>query len=313
MIRKAILFYKIILIHWEYFFQALVEIYLYNISPYPLLLLMKKFALANRKIKVILFSAKKGRPSIDKETVDLILELKKLNPGWGAQRIVDELKKIGRKVCKQTVIKYLEIYGLLTPPPHKGLTWKEFLLNHKFKIGIDFTSKISLWGDQIFVLVILNLDTRELLYIAPTFNPCLSWITQQFRSAFYDLNEYPTLCLCDRDQIFSRWFKVMMKDYFDVEVVYIPFRSPTKNGKVERFHRSLKSEGLANVIPITIPQTMRACRKYQKYYNKYRPHQGINGKIPENNKIVSKVSAFEVIKHLNGQINTFEPLDLTAA
>lgn len=245
MIKKIILLYNIILIYWDYFFQALAEIYLYYTSPYPLLLFMKKFSLANRKIKITFFPSKKGRPPIDQEIIDLILELKKLNPTWGAQRIVDELKKVGRKVSKATVLKYLEIYGLSTPPPHNGLTWEEFLANHKFKIGIDFTSKISLWGDQLFILVILNLDTRELLHIAPTFNPCSSWLTQQFRNAFYDLDEYPTLCLCDRDQIFSRWFKVMMKDYFDTKVIYTPFKSPEKNGKVERFHRSLKAEGLS--------------------------------------------------------------------
>ena len=48
------------------------------------------------------------------EVVNLILELKTLNPTWGAQRIVDELSKIGKKVSKQTVLNYLEIYGLRT-------------------------------------------------------------------------------------------------------------------------------------------------------------------------------------------------------
>ena len=78
MIKKIILLYNIILIYWDYFFQALAEIYLYYTSPYPLLLFMKKFSLANRKIKITLFPSKKGRPPIDQEIIDLILELKKI-------------------------------------------------------------------------------------------------------------------------------------------------------------------------------------------------------------------------------------------
>ncbi|MBU0924591.1 integrase core domain-containing protein [bacterium] len=309
MLKRAILIYKILVIHLSYLHSALREIYLYYESPYPLYILMKKFSLANRKIKVTLLSNNRGRPQLDQKIVELILELKKLNPTWGAQRIVDELKKIGRKVSKQTVLNYLEIYGLRTPPPHNGLTWNEFLSSHKFKIGIDFTSKISIWGDQIFIFVILNLDTREILHIAPTFNPCSIWIKQQFKNAFYDLDEYPTLCLCDRDQIFARWFTVMMKDFFDIKVVHTPIKTPELNGKVERCHRSIKEEGLVNVIPITIPQTLTACGLYKDYYNKYRPHQGIDGKIPLRSDDMSTTNLFfERKKHLAGRITTFGPM-----
>ncbi len=104
---------------------------------------MKKLALAHRKIRIIWAPKSRGRKPLDKETIDLILELKSLNPTWGAQKISDELGKIGYKVCKKTVLKYLEINGLNAPAPYKSLRWPEFLKNHKFKIGIHFNSYCS--------------------------------------------------------------------------------------------------------------------------------------------------------------------------
>ncbi len=298
---------RCISIYRDYLLQALIEIYFYYKSPYPLLVLLKKISLANRKIRITIFPKSKGRNPIEQAIIDLIIELKKLNPFWGAQRISDELKKIGYIVSKPTVLKYLEIYSL-GPPPGKGLTWTEFISNHKFKVGIDFTSVISFLGHQLFIFVIINLDTRELMHINITLNPCRDWILQQFRNAFFDLSDYPSLCICDRDTIFSGWFKDTMKSYFGMKVKPIPIKSPTKNGITERFHLSLKREGLKNIAFLSLEQSRQACINYQKYYNEYRPHQGIKSNIPNSKNSFPKTkSDFYKKEHLNGRFTTLEP------
>ena len=75
-------------------------------------MLLQKLALANRNIRIIWAPSSPGRKPLDQEIIELILELKKLNPTWGAQKISNELAKIGIRVSKPTVLKYLEIYGL---------------------------------------------------------------------------------------------------------------------------------------------------------------------------------------------------------
>jgi len=60
-----------------------MELYLYYTSAYPLYIFMKKFSLANRKIRITLFPKRSGRPPLDKETIELIIKLQKLNPSWG--------------------------------------------------------------------------------------------------------------------------------------------------------------------------------------------------------------------------------------
>ena len=93
----------------------------------------------------------------------------------------------------------------MSPPKPGGLTWSKFQANHKFKISIDFTCLITTLGHQVFILSIINLDSRELIWINSTYRPDKFWITQQFKNVFFDLEQYPTLCICDRDQIFSIW------------------------------------------------------------------------------------------------------------
>ena len=265
----------------KYFGEALIEIYLHYTSPWPIYMLLKKWALANRKLRIIWTPKSSGRKPLASKIINLILEVKKLNPTWGAQKISDELAKVGYKVCKKTVIKYLELHNLNSPSPRKGISWSQFLENHKFKIGIDFTSLISFSGRQLYVFVMIDIDTRSLIHINVTYNPCSQWVKQQFRNAFFDMDEYPSLCLCDRDTIFCSNIEEMLQSYFDMKLRRIPYKSPQKNGKVERFHLSLKSEGFANTIPINLLQAQKICTRYKEYYNNYRPHQGIQGKVPK--------------------------------
>ena len=167
----------------RYFNQALLQVYIYYTAPSIFQLFLKKLSLANRAIRLLWAPPSPGRRPLDQETIDLILQMKKLNPKWGGQKISDELKKIGYRACKVTVLKYLEIYGLHDPPIDKISSWKEFLGNHKFKISIDFTSIISLMGHQLFIFVMINLDTRKLVSINATYSPNLEWLKQQFRDA----------------------------------------------------------------------------------------------------------------------------------
>ncbi len=301
---------SIVKIYLNYLNQAFTEIYIYYSSPFPLYILSKKVALANRRIRILFCKKKRGRPSLTKEVVDLIIELKKLNPTWGAQRISDELRKIGRRVSKKTVLKYLEIYQLNIPPPNKGMKWSDFLNNHRFKIGIDFTSIISLMGKQIFIFSIIDLDTRKILGISSTYSPNAIWITQQFRNAFYRLDSYPSLCICDRDVIFSNWFSYMLKEYYGTTVKRTPIKSPWNNGVVERFNLSLKREVFNTITPVSIEQTNRVCRDYQNYFNEHRPHQGLEGSMPSfitQKRLENKVR-FNKKFHLHGKIMTFEPV-----
>ena len=66
-----------------------------------------------------------GRPKIDRELRDLIRQMSKENPLWGAPRIHGELLKAGFEVAESTVSKYMIKHR---GPPSQ--TWRTFLRNH---------------------------------------------------------------------------------------------------------------------------------------------------------------------------------------
>jgi len=68
-----------------------------------------------------------NKPKIPLETIQLVRKMAKENPLWGAERIRGELLKLGIKVCKRTVQKYM-------PKAEKSSslsqTWASFVKNH---------------------------------------------------------------------------------------------------------------------------------------------------------------------------------------
>ena len=145
-------------------------------------------------------------------------------------------------------------------------------------------------------------------------NPHMAWVIQQFKDALFDYDEYPSLCICDNDRVFQRQFEIMIDKYFKIKLRRVPYYSPDKNGRTERFHRSLKSEAFSNVVPINLHHAQRICREYQKFYNFYRTHQGIGGVAPEGpSQRFKKYVGHTVKEHLGGKIFSFEAGCLAAA
>ena|SRR5947209_2370089 len=66
-------------------------------------------------------------PRISQQTVDLIKEMARDNRLWGAERIRGELLKLGIRVCKRTIQKYMRD---TRSPRQRGQTWATFLQNH---------------------------------------------------------------------------------------------------------------------------------------------------------------------------------------
>jgi putative transposase len=77
---------------------------------------------------------KPGRPTVWKETRELIRRMGRENPLWGAPRIHGELLKLGIDIGETSVGKYMVRHR---KPPSQ--TWPTFLQNHvKTMVSIDF-------------------------------------------------------------------------------------------------------------------------------------------------------------------------------
>jgi hypothetical protein len=72
-----------------------------------------------------------GRPRVSRELRELIQQMSKDNPLWGAPRIHGELLKLGFEVAQSTVSKYMIKHR---GPPSQ--TWRTFLRSHDVRVPV---------------------------------------------------------------------------------------------------------------------------------------------------------------------------------
>jgi putative transposase len=82
----------------------------------------------------------------------------------------------------------------------------------------------------------------------------------------------------DRDPLFTRAFSELLKSS-GVKTVKLPARSPNLNAYAERFVRSIKSECLAQIIPLGERHLRKAVKEYTEHYHFERNHQGLNNEL----------------------------------
>ena len=162
---------------------------------------------------------------------------------------------------------------------------------------------------RFFVLFVIDLKTRrvEIAGILPY--PNGEWMKQIARN-LTDCEEGFLNGSChlihDRDPLFTMSFREILKSS-GVETVKLPARSPNLNAYAERFVRSIKSECLAQVIPLGERHLRRAVREYTEHYHVERNHQGLDNRLIEEPPGVVDMN-FAVVRHerLGGVLNYYE-------
>src|SRR5580704_3729154 len=139
-----------------------------------------------------------GRPQIDADLRALIRRMSVDNPQWGAPRIHGELLKLGFEVAQSSVAKYMV---KRCSPPSQG--WRTFLRNHAPNIAaMDLFVVPTIGFDLLYVLVIVRLERRDLVWINVTSNPTAEWIARQITEAF-PRNDAPRYLIRDQDRVYG--------------------------------------------------------------------------------------------------------------
>jgi hypothetical protein len=72
-----------------------------------------------------------GRPTKDKQMMDLVLRMARENTSWGYKRIEGALHNLGYAICSSTVANILKQHGIEPAPARKRTTsWSTFLKAH---------------------------------------------------------------------------------------------------------------------------------------------------------------------------------------
>ena len=100
----------------------------------------------------------------------LIKRIVKENLTWGAERIRGELLKLGVRVSKSTIQKYMK--DARESSRSLKQTWATFLRNHASEIwACDFLQTYDILFRTVFVFVIIELGSRRVVHFGVTRSP----------------------------------------------------------------------------------------------------------------------------------------------
>jgi putative transposase len=211
-------------------------------------------------------------PKISSETIVLIKEMARNNRLWGAERIRGELLKLGIRVCKRTIQKYMR--GVRTPRP-TGQSWRTFLRNHRGEIwACDFLQVTDLFFRSLYAFFIIELRSRKVIHVGVTRSPTDAWTAQQLREAT-PYGHTPKYLIRDHDSKFGPCFAGVAITS-GIEILKTPYQTSRANAICERFLGSVRRECLDHMLILSEKLLHRVLRAYVKYFNEARPHQGIH-------------------------------------
>ncbi|MFU8854947.1 integrase core domain-containing protein [Micromonospora sp. SL1-18] len=255
-----------------------------------------------------------GRPSIRAEIRTLVLRLAEENPTWGHRRVQGELLRVGYRVAASTVWSILTAAGVDPAPRRGGPTWSQFLTAQaKGVLACDFLHVDTIGLTRIYVLFLMEVETRRVHVLGVTRHPTGEWVTQQARNLLLDLGDRVArfrFLIRDRDSKYIAAFdQVFIAE--GIEILRTPPRAPRANAYAERWVRTVRRECLDRMLIYNRRHLLAALDEYVAHYNEHRPHQARHQQPPDATDIPSRPVAdlpaarVRRRKILNGLINEY--------
>ena len=133
-----------------------------------------------------------GRPPVDLAAAQLIEQMARDNPGWGNQRIRGELRGLGHEVGASTIRRILKRAGVPPPPQRRHHTTRRRCLRTQATtmLACDFFHvDRALTLRRVYVLFVMEVESRYVHILGVTTNPDGPWTLQQARNLLMDLGE----------------------------------------------------------------------------------------------------------------------------
>jgi len=208
-----------------------------------------------------------GRPQIDADLRALIRRMSLENALWGAPHIHGELLKLGFAVAQSTVAKYMT-----QRPDPSSQDWGTFLRNHAPNIAaMDLFVVPTIGFNLLYVLVIVRLARRELVWINVTPHPTAEWIAQQITEAF-PWSEAPRYLIRDQDRMYGAAVARRLQAMGIRDKPIAP-GSPWQNAFAERLIGSIRRECVDHMVVLGEAHLRRMLNSYARDYSASRSHR----------------------------------------
>jgi putative transposase len=225
-----------------------------------------------------------GRPATGAGVHALIVRLARENPDWGYRRIQGELAGLGIRIAASTVWSILQQAGIEPAPRRSSETWRQFLRAQASGIvACDFFTVDTVLFRRLYVLVFIELATRQVHLASITTNPTGEWATQQARNIIetfvVDRTEPIRFLIHDRDSKFTASFDEVFRSE-GIRTIRTPVRAPRANAFIERWIGTARRECLDRILIVNRQHLERVLPVYISHYNEHRPHRSLNQRPP---------------------------------
>ena len=242
-----------------------------------------------------------GRTPIEIERA--ILQVRADNPEWGAKTILKVLKNNGyeKLPCVRTANNILQRNGCISESEsQKREAFLRFQREHCNELWqIDFKGDFPLLnGTRCYPFDILDDCSRFCIGLFAKGNT--KGITKDMEQVFREYG-LPKAILSDNGEQFAGLrggFTHFEKWLMDLDILPIHGRPlhPQTQGKIERFHRTMKNELLKRNMFFDLADADKHLTEWRTKYNNIRPHEAIGMRCPADAYIPSERQYSEKIE-----------------
>jgi transposase InsO family protein len=220
-----------------------------------------------------------------------IIEMRRQHPGWGPVRLVYQLQREHAEVSHMAVYRALLRHHLIEPASKRKRlpAYKRWERGRPMELWqMDVVGGVLL-DDGTECKVLTGVDDHSRfcvcvgIMVRATARPVCGFFAQAL-----ERHGVPEEVLTDNGKVFTNRFALKPTEVlFDkicrengiAHLLTAP-RSPTTTGKIERFHRTLRTEFLAGQIFPSLKIAQKELDTWVGDYNTERPHQSLGMATP---------------------------------